>query len=157
MSTIPVTLNVFNSVTNRTANLADVRDSRKRTPLMLAVEGGHEQCTDVLLCCNSQIDLFDVNHRSALHRAAWKGLEDCVSSLLEAKASFLPDKTGKTCCHLAAAMGHSHILKLLIQHCDARIIWSTDSRGFHALHWAAYKGAFFSFKIYLIIRLYTNY
>ena len=56
------------------------------------------------------------------------------------KASFLQDKTGKTCCHLAAAMGHSHILKLLIQHCDLRVLWSTDSRGFTCLHWAAYKG-----------------
>jgi len=76
---------ILTAFKNRTANLADVKDKRQRTPLMLAVEGGHAQCTNVLLSSNSQIDLFDIKNRTALHRAAWRGLEDCVSSLLDAK------------------------------------------------------------------------
>ena len=123
-------------------SLADVRDSQMRTPLMLAVEGGYAQCTDVLLGCNSSVDLFDVNRRTALHRAASRGFEDCVISLLEAKATVnVPDCRGKTPLHLSSAAGHVNVLKLLIQHCNVSVaVTATDAQNTTPLHWAAYKG-----------------
>ena len=122
--------------------MADVRDSQMRTPLMLAVEGGYAQCTDVLLGCGSSIDLFDMNRRTALHRAASRGFEDCVVPLLEAKALVdIPDCRGKTPIHLAAAGGHVNVLKLLIEHCHPSIaLTCTDAQNFTPLHWAAFKG-----------------
>ncbi len=127
-----------------------------RTPLMLAVEGGHSQCTDILISCKSQIDLSDANGRTALHRASCRGFEDCINSLLEAKASPCPkDCLGKTPLHLAASMGHVYVLKQLIQQCDVMqcgpLINSNlqDSQNYTPLHWAAYKG-----KTRLILRLY---
>lgn len=142
-----------------TASLADVRDSQMRTPLMLASEGGHAHCTNVLLSYTSSVDLCDINMRSALHRgsileiaflvfsigesfdcilASARGFEDCVSSLLEAKASpTRQDFKGKTALHFAAAGGHVNVLKLLIKHCGLQAVINTmvDAQGFTTLHW----------------------
>ncbi|XP_046445039.1 serine/threonine-protein phosphatase 6 regulatory ankyrin repeat subunit A-like isoform X3 [Daphnia pulex] len=126
--------------------LVDVRDSKKRTPLMLAVQNeneGRKACTDILLSYTSQVDLFDNNGRTALHYASCRGFEDCVSSLLDAKASpYQKDFLGKTPFHLAAAMGHVYVLKQLIQQGadslgDVKLL---DHQSYTPLHWAAYKG-----------------
>lgn len=110
---------------------------------MLAVEGGHSPCSDILLNCKSKIDLSDVNGRTALHRASSRGFEECVSSLLLAKASPLhKDCLGKTALHLASSMGHVSVLKLLIQHCPDTFTDSDlqDCQSYTPLHWASYKG-----------------
>lgn len=122
--------------------MADVRDAKMRTPLMLAVEGGYAQCTDVLLGCGSSVDLVDINQRTALHRAASRGFEDCVLPLLEAKASVrIADCNGKTPLHLSASGGHVNVLKMLIQHCDSSFALScTDAQSCTPLHWAAFNG-----------------
>lgn len=110
---------------------------------MLAVEGGHAQCTDVLLGCGASVDLYDAEKRTALHRAASLGFEDCVTSLLEAKCSvLLQDCRGKTAVHYSAAMGHINVLKLLLQNCDPQVAISMlDAQNCTALHWAAFKGS----------------
>ncbi len=71
---IKVLIYLYLALYSSTASLADVRDSLMRTPLMLASEGGHAHCTDVLLSCTSSVDLCDINMRSALHRgiAYWR-------------------------------------------------------------------------------------
>lgn len=126
--------------------LVDVRDSQKRTPLMLAVQNdneGRKACTDILLSYTSQVDLFDNNGRTALHYASCRGFEDCVSSLLDAKASpYQKDFLGKTPFHLAAAMGHLYVLKQLIQQGDDSLVdvKLLDHQSYTPLHWAAYKG-----------------
>lgn len=109
---------------------------------MLAVEGGHAQCTDVMIGCSASVDVVDINNRSALHRAAVRGFEDCVTSLLEAKASvLLQDSRGKTAVHLAASAGHVNVLKLLLKHCDPiAAVAVLDAQSCTPLHWAAYKG-----------------
>ena len=126
--------------------MADVRDAKMRTPLMLAVEGGYAQCTDVLLGCGSSVDLVDINRRTALHRAASRGFEECVLPLLEAKASVhAADCNGKTPLHLSAAGGHVNVLKMLIQHCDPSFALScTDAQSCTPLHWAAFNGIHFN-------------
>ena len=130
----------------RHIHLVDARDSQNRTPLMFAVQNqneGRKPTTDILLRYTSQVDLFDNNGRTALHYASCQGFEDCVSSLLNAKASlYQKDFLGKTPFHLAAAMGHVYVLKQLIQRgtdslIDVKLL---DSQSYTPLHWAAYKG-----------------
>ena len=110
---------------------------------MLAVEGGHAQCTNTLLGGGASVDLCDADKRTGLHRAASLGSEDCVTALLEAKASvLLQDCRGKTAVHYAAAMGHVNVLKLLLQNCDPQVAISIlDAQNCTPLHWAAFKGA----------------
>ena len=118
---------------------------------MLAVEGASSQCTDILISCTSQVDLSDANGRTALHRASCRGLEECVTSLLEAKASpCRKDCLGKTPLHLAASAGHVYVLKQLIEQCiplDASTL--QDSQNYTPLHWAAYKGKLMNIYFYL--------
>lgn len=108
---------------------------------MLAVEGGHAKCTEILLGRQDSVDSGDANGRTALHRAACRGFEDCVALLLAVKASpFKKDVLGKTPLHLAAAMGYVCVLKQLAQNGDPPTAYSLqDLQNYTPLHWAAYK------------------
>lgn len=126
--------------------LVDVRDSQNRTPLMLAVQNaseGRKQSTDTLLAYGSVLDLFDNNGRTALHYASCRGSEDCVTSLLDAKASpYQKDHLGKTPFHLAAAAGNVNVLKQLLSQDNEPLddLKLLDNEQYTPLHWAAYKG-----------------
>ena len=118
---------------------------------MLAVEAGHTQCADILIDFNANVDLTDINGRTALHRASFRGFSDCVASLLKAKASPLQkDYLGKTPLHIASSTGHVYAVTQLIENWPVPINedYLQDSQKFTPLHWAAYKGRKSSSKIY---------
>lgn len=71
------------------------------------------------------------------------GHDDCVTALLEHKASALcRDVQGRTPLHYAASRGHTEILASMVQaamatdHQDKLL----DNKQYTPLHWAAYKG-----------------
>lgn len=112
---------------------------------MLAVDAGHAQCAENLIRSNANVNLCDVNGRTALHRASCRGFHDCVTLLLDAKASPLQkDCLGKTPLHLASSMGHVLVVKQLMQFWPGPITENElmDSQNYTPLHWAAYKGDF---------------
>ncbi len=115
-----------------------------RTPLMLAVIGGHVDAVSLLLEREASVDLADHQGLTALHLGVsflilsnvfkckmYKdffikelsfslsqllcGQEECVQSLLELEASvLLGDSRGRTAIHLAAARGHASWLSELL-------------------------------------------
>ncbi|XP_041352218.1 uncharacterized protein LOC121370807 [Gigantopelta aegis] len=73
-----------------------------------------------------------------LRLAASKGQLEKIQELLEAGASFEPDRDGRTCLHYAAQNGYAEVCKYLAQKCS-----DTDAQdviGFTALHRAASQG-----------------
>ena len=73
----------------------DVRDSRKMTPLMLAVVGGHAETIRILLAACADITLLDVENKSALHHARDFDREDTylmaiLKSSALGKANIIP-------------------------------------------------------------------
>lgn len=74
---------------------------------------------------------------------AMLGHEDCVTALLEHKASVLcRDTQGRTPLHYAASRGHTEILACLVQAAVAEEPHKQllDNKQYTPLHWAAYKG-----------------
>lgn len=71
------------------------------------------------------------------------GHDDCVTALLEHKASALcRDTQGRTPLHYAASRGHTEILASLVQAAMATDPQDKllDNKQYTPLHWAAYKG-----------------
>lgn len=71
------------------------------------------------------------------------GHDDCVTALLEHKASALcRDAQGSTPLHYAASRGHTEILASLVQAAMATDPQDKllDNNQYTPLHWAAYKG-----------------
>lgn len=71
------------------------------------------------------------------------GHDDCVTALLEHKASALcRDTQGSTPLHYAASGGHTEILASLVQAAMATDPQDKllDNKQYTPLHWAAYKG-----------------
>ncbi len=73
----------------------NVRDSRKMTPLMLAVVGGHAETIRLLLAACADITLLDVENKSALHHARDFDREDTylmaiLKSSALGKANIIP-------------------------------------------------------------------
>lgn len=71
------------------------------------------------------------------------GRDDCVTALLEHKASALcRDAQGSTPLHYAASRGHTEILASLVQAAVATDPQDKllDNKQYTPLHWAAYKG-----------------
>lgn len=72
------------------------------------------------------------------------GHDDCVTALLEHKASALcRDAQGSTPLHYAASRGHTEILASLVQAAIATDPQDKllDNKQYTPLHWAAYKGS----------------
>jgi ankyrin repeat protein len=63
---------------------ADSKNPNERTPLLWAVEGGHEAVVVKLLLAKEDVDLDpkDLNRRIPLSKAAWEGYEAVVKLLL---------------------------------------------------------------------------
>ena len=112
-----------------------------RTPLMLAAAHAHTADTVLRRLVSAGSDVNAVGgpeRRTALHYAASRGLNPEV--LLEAGADpRLRDSIGNTALHVAAAAGHSHVVKVLIQceHCNPN---ATNDNGQTALHVGAASG-----------------
>ncbi|KAK3104827.1 hypothetical protein FSP39_011109 [Pinctada imbricata] len=90
----------------------NVRDKKKRTPLMLAVAGTHKRTTEILIKAEGiEINAQDENGNTALHIAQKSGASsydgtvsnEIICNLVEAKADIgLKNKNGKTPLDLAA-------------------------------------------------------
>lgn len=84
------------------------------------------------------------------------GHDDCVTALLEHKASALcRDAQGSTPLHYAASRGHTDILAGLVQAAMATDPQDKllDNKQYTPLHWAAYKGSLSStdFRLHLLL------
>ncbi len=83
------------------------------------------------------------HHPLLVFAQAVLGHDDCVTALLEHKASALcRDAQGRTPLHYAASRGHTEILASLVQAAMATDPQDKllDNKQYTPLHWAAYKG-----------------
>lgn len=115
----------------------DIVDDQGRTPLMVAVSNGHIDATMLLLDHRASPTIQDVNKRTALHRAAANGHEECCDALLGVCNSTIRDINGRSALHMAAACGHEGILGSLLQLEPTNHL---DNKGYTPLHWACYNG-----------------
>uniref|UniRef100_A0A8D3C2B3 Ankyrin repeat domain 52a n=1 Tax=Scophthalmus maximus TaxID=52904 RepID=A0A8D3C2B3_SCOMX len=94
---------------------------------------GHSDCLRMMIDYGEDGDLTN----------AVLGHDDCVTALLEHKASALcKDTQGRTPLHYAASRGHTEILASLVQGAMATDPQDKllDNKQYTPLHWAAYKG-----------------
>uniref|UniRef100_A0A671RXH9 Serine/threonine-protein phosphatase 6 regulatory ankyrin repeat subunit A-like n=1 Tax=Sinocyclocheilus anshuiensis TaxID=1608454 RepID=A0A671RXH9_9TELE len=111
-----------------------------RTPLMLAVLGGHTDCVYLLLSEGAGVEASDKWGRTALHRGAVMGHQGCVEALLQHGSSLLvQDSRGRSPMHLAAACGHVGVLRALLK-AQKTVLVLKDNCGYTPLHWACYNG-----------------
>jgi ankyrin repeat protein len=92
------------------------RDRRDRTPLLWAVEKGHEALVKLLLEKGANLEFQDKSGQTPLSLAARKGHEAIVKLLLE-KGSNLEtqDESGQTPLSWAAEKGHEAVVELLLE------------------------------------------
>uniref|UniRef100_A0A8D0D5R9 Ankyrin repeat domain 44 n=1 Tax=Sander lucioperca TaxID=283035 RepID=A0A8D0D5R9_SANLU len=115
-----------------------------RTPLMLAVAGGHVDAVSLLLEREANVNLASKHGLTALHLGLLCGQEECIQCLLEQEASILlGDSRGRTAIHLAAARGHASWLCELLSIAGSEppaLPPLRDHSGYTPLHWACYYG-----------------
>ena len=90
-------------------------DAKGKTPLLLAIDGGHIETARMLIRKKPRQDIADKNGRLPLLVAAEEGYDLTVRDLL--RASKLPNvknKDGDTALCLAAAKGHEKVVKVLL-------------------------------------------
>ncbi|WP_257296331.1 ankyrin repeat domain-containing protein [Endozoicomonas sp. YOMI1] len=112
------------------------------TALMLAVIGGDERCTLLLLQqTHIYINLTNTNGANALMLAAENGRTECLMMLLKRKEinANLSDKNGWTPLMKAARHGHGDCVQVLLEH-DASSINAQNNNGSTALMLAADEG-----------------
>lgn len=106
------------------------------TALLLAADGGHEKVVALLLQADEAVNKADENGETALHQAAGKGHEKLVELLLRTGADVdKASKNGWTALHGAAGGRHEKIVELLLQ-AGADVNKSSEG-GWTALHQAA--------------------
>lgn len=111
----------------------DSADTRRTTPLMIAVQRARGQLLYWLLRKGADPSLLDVDGDSALHWAAYAG-DVTALALLPAGAGGLaavaPDAHGSTLLHLAAGRGCTAAVRWLMRQPGTRpMLEAVDSRG----------------------------
>ncbi|CAH1401284.1 unnamed protein product, partial [Nezara viridula] len=92
----------------------DQKDSVRRTPLHLAVVGGHEELVRRLLEAGADKDKRDSMGRTPLHYTALRGRVGCAQLLIDAGADPNPrDSSGLTPTALASMKHHSGVATIL--------------------------------------------
>jgi len=114
-------------------------DDEGLTPLARVTNCCHMALTEVLLRRESEDRSVSLNGSSTLHKAAYIGLPEAVSVILNDGADpNARDKYGEAPLHKAARQGHDHVVALLLRNgadADAK-----DVFGLTPLHWAAMVG-----------------
>ena len=142
--------------------LANLKDSQSRTPLMVAVEQGHLNTINFLIHqMGADVFAYDNKNRTALHRAAALGYEECCVSILKADCSSLMqrDLNGLLPIHYAMLAGHANLLFVFFEYYENYLELAqnesdinqsfdsakpidrlVDSKGFSLLHFACFNG-----------------
>ena len=110
--------NDISTVRTLLADSADVNACSQEgwTPLIMAAKEGHVELLHQLLEAGAQVDPPDESH-SALRGAALFGREECLRSLLRAKADCnVASKGGKTALMGCCMNGHATSAALLLEH-----------------------------------------
>ena len=120
----------------------DSRDKSDRTPLLWAVQNGHEAVVKLLLATGKvDVDSRDKSDRTPLLWAAQKGHEAVVKLLLATGKVDVDakDKGGLTSLLWAAIRGDEAVVKLLLTTGKADVD-AKDEGGLTSLLWAAIRG-----------------
>lgn len=118
----------------------DTQDIEGRTPLHWAVQFGHNDMVGTLLKYGgtTQFQTTDLNGWSALHYAAHDGYADCIAELVNyEQVQDIPNQNGQTALMIAAMMGPTAIVQMLLD-CGSDV--NAMSTGGTALMAAALAG-----------------
>ncbi|EFA85690.1 ankyrin repeat-containing protein [Heterostelium album PN500] len=110
------------------------RDSLGRTPLMYA---NKLETLRFLLAKSARVNLRDQERQTAMHRAAFNGLTEILSVLLDCGAHIKRDSNGCTPLHLACSIGSISCASTMIEKGPRRVkAEARDKKGKTALHYA---------------------
>lgn len=98
-------------------NFDDPDSTAPKSPLHLAAYNGHYQALEVLILSIDDLDVKDINGRTALDLSSFRGHNECVEALINQGASILvKDGVAKrTPLHAAVSNGHTTCLRMLIE------------------------------------------
>ena len=126
---------------------------------MVAVEQGHLNTISFLINnMDANVLAVDDRKRSALHRAAAHGYEECCVAILKANATaaWQRDVKGLLPIHYAVLAGHANLISMFLEYLSAsaaacgaslddRLL---DSSGFSLLHFACFHGRKYFVKFF---------
>ena len=101
-----------------------------------AAFSGLLQHIDELIEKGAVIDHRDVQGRSAMHLAAWRGNLKVFQALKARATIALTDHQGRSVMHHAAMTGSTHIVEELLNDIDTSVLNEEDNDGWLHLHWA---------------------
>ncbi|MCJ1282218.1 hypothetical protein MMC26_001541 [Xylographa opegraphella] len=91
-------------------------DGEGKTPLLLAVDGGHQSTARFLAKRRARQDIADADGRLPLHQAAKWGYDSVVKDLVRTgKKCNMKNREGDTALCLAATQGHDKVVELLLK------------------------------------------
>lgn len=115
-------------------------DIHKKTPLILAAEGGHNEIIRLLLQDTKNAEI-KAPGGMAIHLATLNGHASTVQLLLSFDPTWVATypTPGQTLLHVAASNGHVEVVSLLLDHNGVKVN-AADPSGHTALHLAAKHG-----------------
>jgi ankyrin repeat protein len=97
-----------------------VKDNKGYIPLQISVLAGNEDVSQLLIEYSADLDIQDIEGRTLLHMAAYKGLFKVAEMLLQPDGAVKKhmnarNKKGQTALHLASEYHHPRIVTLLLE------------------------------------------